>query len=349
MKLTFLALSAVAIASYTNVQGLPAIFKRIIDPTKVTLVAGCFFELATLGKAFDDACNAAAAFDIGIIQSVNIKSLSIDFTGPDPLTPFLLSDDLSVVMFDINTPLTVKNAKESVTLVFNGNDVASFTSGYSDATVENGNVVSTKISKSPLTITAAHADDFGSFITSVLTQPSFIFTAKGALTANLKSPFKAIPGFGGVDGFGGVGGATPLLAVSGVGFESSVTMTGFNKLPGVSFVNIVDFTKDANGFTLTWNIKATNPSQLIVKPGQTTFSTLDVNNKNIGDSVIADLTLVPGDNQFKVVTTGNDATVLDDLVANGGTWTLVGTPTSNKSPYVLKGLAALKLIVTVSA
>ncbi|KAG0376490.1 hypothetical protein BGX24_007649 [Mortierella sp. AD032] len=180
MKLTFFALSAVAIASYTNVQGLPAIFKRIIDPTK-----------------------------------------------------------------------------------FNGNDVASFTSGYSDATVENGNVVSTKISKSPLTITAAHSDDFGSFVTSVLTQPSFIFTAKGALTANLKSPFKAIPGFGGADGFGGVGGATTLLAVSGVGFESSVTMTGFNSLPGVSFVNIFDFTNDANGFTLTLNIKVTNPSLLL--------------------------------------------------------------------------------------
>ncbi|KAG0264915.1 hypothetical protein BGZ95_003465 [Linnemannia exigua] len=63
MRLTFLALSVVAIASYTNVQGLPAIFKRAIDPTKAAFVAGCFFKLATLGTEFDDFCKAAAALN----------------------------------------------------------------------------------------------------------------------------------------------------------------------------------------------------------------------------------------------------------------------------------------------
>ncbi|KAF9127836.1 hypothetical protein BGW39_005526 [Mortierella sp. 14UC] len=354
MKFTILALSAVAIASYTNVQGLPAFIKRAIDGDAPTVIK-CF-ALAVTGTPFTPECTEAAKFNIGIVQSITLKSLNIDFRSS---VPTISSNDLSVTLLDIGVPWAIVEASEKAT-IFNGvvDDagngavgIADFAAGPSPATV-NGNIISSKVPSSPLIIAPASADGFVDFVVSLVTKPSYTFTIKGFVGGKFGLP-AAPPSTGafgkGINAIGGAfASAFGPVTVSDVGFQSTITLAGFDGLKDVAFAGMVASTKDANGFSLTWTIKIVNPSQLTVYLGKTTFSTLDATGLPVGDSVIADFTILPGDNQFTVLTTGKDVAVLDGLMANGGSLSFVGTATSNSSPYVNKALAALKFAVTVT-
>ncbi|KAF9925856.1 hypothetical protein FBU30_004444 [Linnemannia zychae] len=346
MKFKIIALSVATVASYSHVVGLPSLVKRIVGDS-----IGCFVT-ALAGVPFDDACKAAVAFDIGVVQSVEIKSISFDLTTNPPT---IASDNLSVNLIKIpGVTYDITEASGSITITDNGVDFASFTAGTSPVTITGTNAV-TKIAQSPFMIDAAKTDAVAAFVDAVLTKPSHTTTISGSLSGKVRSIVSVVPQLG--DALGGLGGivdtvtkALPLVSVSGIGFRSSVTLNGFSNFPSVTFVSIISVVKDINGFTLTWKANIVNPSQISIKLGTLVFETVNAAGKIVGKSTIADFTLVPGDkNELTIVTVSTDATILDNLSVNGDTWSSHSSPEINPIPYIAKGLTNIQLNVKIPA
>ncbi|KAF9925854.1 hypothetical protein FBU30_004442 [Linnemannia zychae] len=349
MKFTTIALSVAVVASCAQVMGVPAFIKHVLGNTIV--VTGCLIK-AFAGTPFDATCQKAVALDIGILQDVNFKSVNFDLsTSP----PTFMSDDVSVDLLNIpGLTYAIIDASESVIITDNSVDIATYSADASPTTVKGNNVV-TKIAKCPLVIDPSKTDAFAAFLNSLITKPSYTYTVSGTLAAKLGSVVKAVTNVGG--GLGGLGGlvnsivdALPPVSVAGVGFQSSVTLTSFNGLPSNTFVSKVTAVKDASGFTLTWKFNIANPSIIFISLGDLVFDTVNGAGKTVGKSTIAGFSLILGDkNELTVVTKSADTTILDGLSTNGDTWTLQASADVSATPLIAKGLANLKLSVTIPA
>ncbi|KAK3822106.1 MAG: hypothetical protein JOS17DRAFT_805254 [Linnemannia elongata] len=306
-----------------------------------------------MNTPFSDACKAAASIDIGLMQSLELHELSIDFTGP---VPTLSSDAVSAVLADIGVPWIFTEAQVSVTIVDNGVDVGSFSSDYSPAIATDRNKVLSKVNNCAISISATQRDAFASFVASLLFSVEHTFLLRGAIGAKLGSPVAAVAHSIGGLGLGGFGdglvdaasAVTGSVAVSGVGFTTSITVDGLNGLSTGTFVKKISHTLDANGFNLFSLVNIDNPSsQLTIKMGDMTFKTLDSAGNLVGVSVISSFTFVPGTNTVVLVTTSKNPDILKGLMEKPDIWTLLGTPTSDTSPLTAKGFANVKLSIAI--
>ncbi|KAG0290209.1 hypothetical protein BGZ96_006328 [Linnemannia gamsii] len=275
MKFTFLAFSAIAIASYSNVHGFPAIIKRIVGEDNFVM-----------RKPLTEDCKLAVTIDTGIIQSVDLQSFSMDFRGTNPSVITVSSDAVSVVLLDIGVPWLVSEAKESRLILCILRTALGGSGGIPDAAAKVAGLVA------------------------------------------------------------------GLVAVPNIGLKSDVTLKGFRNLNNgdeVSYVRMVSYAKDANGFTLTSIINIANPTEITAYASELTFNTFKVGtNDPIGDSVISDFTLVPGNtNELVVVITSKNPAILDGLLAQSSDWYMGGTLTSTKNPHLAKGAAKLMMLVRI--
>lgn len=213
-----------------------------------------------------------------------------------------------------------------------------------------------KVNNCTVSIGANQQDAYASFVASLLFSTKHTFVLKGALGAKLGSPVAAVAHSIGGLGLGSIGdglvdaasAVTGSVAVSGVGFKTSVTVDGFNGLSSGTFVKKILRTLDANGFNLISLINIVSPSpQLTVHLGDLTYDTFDGAGNPVGVSVISSFTLVPGTNSLVLVTTSKNPDVLKSLMEKPDIWTLRGTPTSDMSPYIAKGFANVRLSIAI--
>ncbi|KAF9918122.1 hypothetical protein BGZ65_012593, partial [Modicella reniformis] len=200
-------------------------------------------------------CVAAAAIDVGIVKNIELGEMLIDFTLPDPI---ISSSQLTVSLDSITSFIwPVTDTAQHATIVFDSNDVATFDTPSSSASVTNG-IVSTMIQKTSLKIKPSL---FGPFVQALLSQSEVPFRLRGSVDAILKTNNVIYP----------------TLKISGVGFNSPSKLKGCANFPNVVFEKQVSLTFDsAKGtYTLVALINIPNISQLVFILGDITFQLFD--------------------------------------------------------------------------
>ncbi|KAF9086973.1 hypothetical protein BGX23_008433 [Mortierella sp. AD031] len=368
MKFTFLPLAVVAVASYSTVQGfqMMAAFRRAVDNVANAAAAIPCLVSAFAGTPLSPECKSRMGIDFGVIQSIQLSSVTIDFTGPEPA---FFSDGVAVELIKLPVEWDVADIQEDVTIVNNNVDVASFSTAVAVSSKVSGTSLSTTITKCNLKVDAAMEAAYGAFIADLVTKREHTFYIRGVLAMKLKISLPSLPGADKVADplrglrkrFGPVPVPAPIpvpapsapgltpISISGVAFGSDMTLLGFDNLAVVEYVSN-SYSTDATGVSvLTLTINIVNPSLTTINFGEVTFKAEATGGVAVGDAVIAGFNIAPGDNEVKVVITSKDnAAILKNIAENGDTLSLNGFAQMSKNAIVSFALVNLKLSVVVT-
>ncbi|KAF9094726.1 hypothetical protein BGX29_009380 [Mortierella sp. GBA35] len=188
MKLTFFALVAVVVASYSNVHVLPVLSKRAdtdpvagtqtpatapsapasMDPSVPAAAApvltdpkalrDCLSQVINTKQPFTDACKAIVAIDAGFL----------DFTGPDVLTPTVTSDGLDITTLGLSG------------LPDKGADIATFSTVSAPTTVAC-DVTLTTFRTTTLKVIPDKQTEVSAFLSPLLKLSTYTFKLKGTI------------------------------------------------------------------------------------------------------------------------------------------------------------------------
>ncbi|KAF9144105.1 hypothetical protein BGX30_013795 [Mortierella sp. GBA39] len=328
-------------ASAINVNAVPMLSKRA---TSFLASASCAAVYISTGSQ-TETCKTDMAADVGAVVSITLDSLLLDFTGPDPLTAKVSSKGLKVQLAKIPGPFTprfpITGTRE---MILNDNtvDMATFSTPWSSATVDNMNVMTTTVEECALKIIPEQQAAFSKFIASVImssTTQGFIL--KGTVDANFILPLPFGP---------------KTTTLPGVGFSSKTSLGGLNGFSSASFVRrTTDNSWDANKmFLFNFEIKITIPSQIRIAVGDLSFNTVTgtgASRVDLGVSTAKDVRLVPGDNLLQVTLTtkeSDETAFFNALKSNGNMVVLEGFSESSKNKVIADAFAPVKIQLTFS-
>ncbi|KAF9538451.1 hypothetical protein EC957_006752 [Mortierella hygrophila] len=342
MKLILIPFVLGISAFAANVNAVPMLSKRassFVDSASCVVVF-----LASASRT--ETCKTDMAADVGAVVSITLDSLLLDFTGPDPLTAKVSSKGLKVQLAKIPGPITpsfpITGTREVMVLNDNTVDMATFSTPWSSATVDNMNVMTTTVEECALKVIPEQQAAFSKFITSVImSSTTQEFILKGTVDANFTLPLP----------FG-----QKATTLPGVGFSSKTSLGGLNGLSSASFVRrTTDNSWDANKmFLFNFEIKITIPSQISIAVGDLSFNTVTgtgASRVDLGVSTSKDVRLAPGDNllQVTLTTKGSDETTFfNALKSNGNMVVLEGFSESSKNKVIADAFAPVKIQLTLS-
>ncbi|KAF9363592.1 hypothetical protein BGX34_003753 [Mortierella sp. NVP85] len=289
-------------------------------------VAACFNGLIITGT-WPDSCQAAVA-NPGIIQSIALNQLSLDFTGATAAwAPVTSSNEVVATLVTIpGVSLPISSVRQHIVLADGANDLGSIEAGWAPASV-SGSTLTTSLPASPLTVNANAHSEFSSFIGAISSQASHPVTLKGTVDAEFD--------------LGSFGQKT----INGIAFNNNVVLDGLNNLDITyktgAYIDLAGVGNVAVGSVLS----IVNPSKLTLKLGDVSLDTTTASG-HVGYSTIKDLTLVPGEN-IVIASTSLDSTLpatsalFNDLAAGDQTLHLTGHAQSSANPALNGGLAAL--------
>ncbi|KAG0351518.1 hypothetical protein BC939DRAFT_490696 [Gamsiella multidivaricata] len=291
-------------------------------------IAACFVGLIFTG-AWPGSCQAAIAVDVGLIRSIALDQMSIDFTPANAWAPLTSSSSITATMLSIpGITLPIDSISQHIIIADNGVQIGNIDTPWTGASV-SGSTLKTSYPSSALNVFSSSHAAFSGFISALSTSASHPSTLQGTVDAKLNL---------GIFGH---------LTISGIGFKSSVPFSGLNNLQGMKYIYLIDTNFDTPGFiTLTSIINIVNPSSLSLKLGNVAFST-STSGGVVGTSTVKNLSLVPGNN-YVLSTTALDTSkaaatdFLNDLTVKDVTLILSGYNATSTNPALNAGLAALK-------
>ncbi|OAQ26749.1 hypothetical protein K457DRAFT_21928, partial [Linnemannia elongata AG-77] len=372
-----IVMMAASLSSFGNkhVGALPLqLIKRAVDITQ------CFGEhllehhtQSTLNQpfgrlvtkqAFDDNCKALfLPGGIKAVHGIKLTALDFDFTDPDPLKITLSSPEMLVDVIP-GLPGLITSTRQDVILVDNGVEIAKFSTPWADG-VMDGNVLKTTVGRTTVNVIDDKREKFSAFISALTINPSHTFILKGEVHVKMNIALTSTPGVLAVSGpFGSftkaakkIGDLVPskIVTITGIYFESEVTLTGFANFPDIEFVELLEKTENADGgFTIKSKVNIKNVSQLSVKMGNVQFNTFDAESSEpIGITVLEQLTLARGDNFITAVSTSTSATknpheIYTRVTENGETFRLEGSlESSMNDPILAKGISVVRASVKI--
>ncbi|KAF9962693.1 hypothetical protein BGZ65_008476 [Modicella reniformis] len=321
------SLKAVALSALiaSAVVGAPVnVEKR--DAASDRIVA-CFVGLIFTG-AWPGSCKAAVAVNLGLIRSIAINQMTMDFTPANAWTPNTSSNDIVATMLSIpGITLPINSVRQHIILTDGNVQLGNIDTPWSAASVKGG-ALSTSFSSSPLNVFPTSKTAFSNFVSSLSTKASHPVTLQGSVDAKLNL---------------GIFGS---LTIPGIGFKATTTFAGLDNLKGTKYVYMIDTVLTEKFIYLTSVIKINNPSKLTLFLGDVAFST-STNKGYVGISSIRNLKLVPGEN-FVLSYTDLDvaypasAQFLNDLAESDVTLNLNGFNKSSNNVALNAGLAAIK-------
>ncbi|KAG0043385.1 hypothetical protein BGZ89_006480 [Linnemannia elongata] len=326
-------------AFVVNVNAVPMFSKRA---TTFAASASCVAAYVITGSQAGT-CKADMAADVGAVESITLDSLFLNFTGPDPLTAKISSKSLKVQLARVPGPVTPRFPITGTREVDNTVDIATFSTSWSNATVDNKNLLTTTVEECALKIIPEQQVAFSKFITSVImSSTKQEFGVKGLVDANFTLPL--FP-------FG-----QKLTTLPGIGFSSKTSLGGLNGFSSITFVRrITDSSWDANKmFLFNFEVKFTNPSQVSIAVGDLSFNMVTgtgVSRVDLGVSVVKDARLAPGDNLWQLTTTvngGDEMTFLNALKGNGNMVVLEGFGGSSQNKVIADAFAPVKIQLTLA-
>ncbi|GJJ71129.1 hypothetical protein EMPS_03479 [Entomortierella parvispora] len=327
MKFSLKAVALGALFVSAAVAAPIDIEKRDADSDRI---AACFINLLLTGS-WPGSCQAAVAINLGLIKTISINQMSMDFTGSNPWAPTTSSNSVVATMLSIpGITLPIDSVQQHIILVDGGVQLGNIDTPWSAASVSGG-TLTTSFSSSTLNVFSTAQAAFSNFISALSTTASHPVTLQGAVDVKLNL------------------GIFGQLTIPGIGFEATTQFEGLNNLQDMTYIFQVnsDFTSDPGAIILESIIKIHNPTDLSLNLGTVNFATASGAGP-VGNSTITGLSLVPGDNLVAA------ATVLDQSLPAGAAFlgqlfggvnqTLVLTGYSETSSNVAlnAGLAALK-------
>ncbi|KAG0357004.1 hypothetical protein BGZ54_000501 [Gamsiella multidivaricata] len=343
MKISAFTLAASAVALSSTALGLPPLIKRASNKAAVVT---CFVQLFT-SQSLSPACSETVRDDVGLVQSVDINNLALSFAPDESIT--LSSTDLKVSLLAFprfSVPIT--KAKQHVTIVDNGIDIARFDSSEAPTTLK-GTSLSTTLLPCLVTVYPQATDNFIDFVTSIFFNLTHTFQLKGTVDATVAIS----PPTPSSSPFGGIVPQLPSKEISftNVGFSSNVTLRGVSGISRVEFVKSISLVQDpaTGGFTLTSIMGFKNPSALTFGLGDIHFQTVDTaTGVMVGMTVLKDFKLVPGQNEFTAVMTSVSKDVYMALTTVGAALALNGSATeSSRNPIIARVIAKLDIAVKI--
>ncbi|KAF8940343.1 hypothetical protein BGZ47_007794 [Haplosporangium gracile] len=294
---------------------------------------------------------------------IKFGALNFDFTNPDPLIVGLSSPDMQVGVVS-GIPFPITGTRQDVIIVDKGVEIAKFSTAWA-AAVMDGNTVKSTIGSTIVNVFDDKRDQFSDFISALTGNPTYTFVLRGTVDVNLTISAPTPPKAPGMGGFGGFGVAEQFsklapaktLTVTGIYFESEVTMSGFANFPDIEYVELLEKTVNADGsFIIKSKINMKNNSQLGVKMGDVQFNTFDAVSKDpIGITVLEQLTLARGDNFITAVSTPttaakNPAEIYKRVTESGETFLFKGfAESSTNDPILAKGISVVDTTIKIPA
>ncbi|KAG0282137.1 hypothetical protein BGZ97_009133, partial [Linnemannia gamsii] len=329
MKFSLKAVALSALVAST-VLAAPVVEKRDANSDRI---AACFVGLLFTGT-WPGSCKAAISVDLGLIRSIAINQMTMDFTTANPWAPTMASNDVVATMLSIpGITLPIDSVRQHVIIIDNGVQLGSFDTPWSAASV-NGGTMKTAFTTSALNIFPDAKKAFSNFVGSLSTKDSHPVTLKGAVDAKLNL---------GIFGH---------LTIPGIGFKAVVPIKGLGGLKNQKYVLAIEMTTGADQKTyLTSILNINNPSQLTLSLGDVNFDST-YNGKHVGISTIKALKLVPGANQilsYSIIDTDNtDGQAFVNGIAVGDViMGIAGYANSSTNPALNAGLAAVSSGVTI--
>ncbi|KAG0300998.1 hypothetical protein BGZ98_008707 [Dissophora globulifera] len=297
------------------------------DAASDARIAACFVGLLLTGS-WPGSCQAATAVNLGLIKSIAINQMTMDFTPANPWGPSTSSSSVVATMLSIpGITLPIDSVRQHIIIVDNGVQLGNIDTPWSAASVK-GSALSTSFSSSTFNVFAAAHTQFSSFVSALSTSASHPLGLQGSVDAQLNL---------GIFGH---------LTINGIGFQTTVPFAGLDNLSQTKYVYLIDTNFDTPGkLMLTSIINIVNPSKLTVKLGDIAFNTATADG-NVGFSTVKALSLIPGDN-FVLSTTALDLTLpaslafLNNLGANDATLILHGYSGTSANVALNAGLQAV--------
>ncbi|KAG0368590.1 hypothetical protein BC939DRAFT_469914 [Gamsiella multidivaricata] len=239
-------------------------------------IGACFVGLIFTG-AWPGSCQAAVAVNLGLIRSIAVNQMSMDFTPANPWAPTTSSNSIVATMISIpGITLPIDSVRQHIIIADNGVQIGNIDTPWSAASVKGGQL-STSFTKSTLNVFPNSHAAFSSFISSISTKASHPVTLQGSVDAKLNL---------GIFGH---------LTIPGIGFKATTPFAGLNGLSNTKYVYLIDVLLGEKFVDLTSVININNPSKLTLSLGDVQFSTAS-DKGFVGISTVRNLVLVPGDN-----------------------------------------------------
>ncbi|KAI1319309.1 hypothetical protein EDD11_004446 [Mortierella claussenii] len=320
------SLKAVALSALFASAAVAAPIKRDAASDRI---GACFVGLIFTGS-WPGSCQAAVAVNIGLIRSIAINQMSMDFTTSNPWVPTTSSNSIVATMLSIpGITLPIDSIRQHIILVDNGAQIGNIDTPWAAASVK-GAQLTTSFPSSALNVFSTSHTAFSNFISALSTSASHPITLQGAVDAKLNL---------GIFGH---------LTIPGIGFKATVPFDGLNNLNQMKYIYLVDtdFVTNPGFIRLTTIINIVNPTKLSLKLGNVAFSTATADGY-VGISTINNLSLNPGNN-YVLSATNLDSSLpptnkfLGDLSSADGVLNLSGYASTSTNPALNAGLAAVK-------
>ncbi|KAG0231340.1 hypothetical protein BGW41_002206 [Actinomortierella wolfii] len=297
-------------------------------------IASCFVQLLFTGK-WPGSCAAAVAVDLGLIRSININQMSMDFTGANPYAPTTSSTNVVAKMLSIpGIDLPITSVRQHVILIDNGVQLGQFDTPWSAAYVKNGEL-QTSFATSTLNVFPDAKAAFANFVGGLSTSASRPVTLKGAVDVKLNL------------------GIFGTMTIPGIGFKVTTTLAGLDNMKDIAYNILVDpdMAREPGFLHMTSIININNPSKLSVNLGDITLNTAGPTG-HAGTSTIKGLSLVPGSNTIVSTTVldlslGPANDILNNLGAGDQVLTMSGFDGTSQNPVLNSALRAVTSKVTV--
>ncbi|KAG0239560.1 hypothetical protein B0O80DRAFT_459814 [Mortierella sp. GBAus27b] len=331
MKAITYSLAAAAVALSASALSIPEFYRRAAQQSKGI---ACTTRMLATGQMSPD-CESAMGVNFGVLKSASADHLRIDFaSGNDPNVLGISSTRFSADLLSIpGLSWPVTHCAHRVNVIDNGVRIATFTTPSSEVTA-NDNKYGGAVSNSPFKIAPNKQEEFARFVGSLFTQEAHTITLNGGLDPTLQLDLPL-----------GIG--QRILTAPNIGFETPMTLRGFNNFAKVGLAKHIDWT--LNPTTGTYSLKSIlniyNPSQIEVVMGDVSFQAFDESGALIAPLAIKDFKLDMGDNSLPITAGPISKESYKTLTTTGTTLTIQGYEGSSSNPVVKQVLKELKFSV----
>ncbi|KAF9548894.1 hypothetical protein EC957_005246 [Mortierella hygrophila] len=272
-----------------------------------------------------------------IITGITLKTMSLDFTGPNPYSVMTSSDNIEASFkIPFSFPLSITKVAEDINIQLpQGSNVANLKLPLGDAQTIAPGLLKTAYSNQPLNVNDDSHEIFNKFSTILTTGPGVQFFLSGTADTVAET-------------------AAGAVTIPGVAVNVASTMAGMNlNVGGASITDIKIVGGTSEYLVINQNVVLQNPSGLTVKVGDVAFN-IGYAGNNMGRAVVNDMVLAPGANTLPAVfhlAPTNDHVrdgFLTGFVA-GASFTLdvAGAADSTKVESLKEAMASVKMASTI--
>ncbi|KAF9084555.1 hypothetical protein BGX23_010420 [Mortierella sp. AD031] len=272
-----------------------------------------------------------------IITGITLKTMSLDFTGPNPYSVMTSSDNIEATFkIPFSFPLSITKVAEDMNIQLpQGHNVANLKIPMGDAQTIAPGLLKTAYKDLPLKVNDDSHGTFNAFSKVLTTGPGVQFFLSGTADTVAET-------------------AAGAVTIPGVEVNVASTMAGMNlNAGGASITDIKIVGGTSKYLEINQNVVLQNPSGLTVKVGDVAFN-INYAGNAMGRAIVKDMVLVPGANTLPAVfqMAPTNEHIRDGFLTGyvaGASFTLdvAGSTDSTKVESLKEAMASVKMASTI--